>query len=126
MFWLILALVVCVALACAVLGMVAVPARREGRQVLTPRGENLVSSVAQTTDKVGTKVPVAAVGAQRSARDQQHWQTITPLPIAWGTPDESVVAQARKSIPQEQWNELDRARRKADLVERSKNALVEL
>lgn len=86
----------------------------------------VMQPLPNTPDKVGTMVPVAAIGAQRSARDQQHWQTITPMPIAWGTPDEAVVAQARKSIPQDQWNELDRARRKAELVERSKNALVEL
>lgn len=63
MLWLILALVVCVALASAVLGMVAVPARREGRPVLTQRGENIVSTVSQTTDKVGTKVSSKAKGA---------------------------------------------------------------
>lgn len=79
-----------------------------------------------TSDKVGTKVPVAAVGAQRSARDQQHWQTITPMPIAWGTPDDAIVSEARKSIPQKQWNVLERARKKTELVEKSKNSLVEL
>lgn len=55
MLWLILALIVCVALASAVLGLVAIPARRQGRPLLTTRGENLVSSVSQTTDKVTAK-----------------------------------------------------------------------
>ena len=86
----------------------------------------VMQPLPNTSDKVGTKAPVAAVGAQRSARDQQHWQTITPMPIAWGTPDEAVVTSARKSIPQDQWSTLERARKKADLVERSKNSLVEL
>lgn len=73
MLWLILALVVCVALASAVLGMVAVPARREGRQVLTPRGESLVTSVAQTTDKVSARAKDATenvVGAVKRERSQ--------------------------------------------------------
>lgn len=86
----------------------------------------VMQPLPNTNDTVGTKVPVAAVGAQRASRDQQHWQTITPLPIAWGTPDEAVVAAARKSIPQDQWSTLERARKKAELVEQSKNSLVEL
>lgn len=86
----------------------------------------VMQPLPNTSDKVGTKVPVAAVGAQRSARDQQHWQTITPMPIAWGTSDEAVVASARKSIPQDQWSTLERARKKAELIEQSKNSLLEL
>ena len=86
----------------------------------------VMQPLPNTSDKVGTKVPVAAIGAQRSARDQQHWQTITPMPIAWGTPDEAVVTSARKSIPQDQWSTLERARKKGELLERSKNSLVEL
>jgi len=86
----------------------------------------VVQPLPNTPDRVGTKVPVAAIGAQRSARDQQHWQTITPMPIAWGTPNEAVVSSARGAIPQEQWNLLERARKKSELVEQSKNALVEL
>ena len=48
------------------------------------------------------------------------------MPIAWGTPDEAVVASARKSIPQDQWSTLERARKKSEFVDRSKNSLVEL
>lgn len=52
MIWLILALLVSVLLAAVIVGLVAVPARREGRQVLTPRGETLVTSVAERKEKV--------------------------------------------------------------------------
>ncbi|WP_265444279.1 hypothetical protein [Flexivirga meconopsidis] len=69
MLWLILALVVCVALAAVVVGLVAVPARREGRQVLTERGERMVSSVADRTDKV-TKGAKRAV-AERTSKDSK-------------------------------------------------------
>ncbi|WP_446664085.1 hypothetical protein [Flexivirga sp. B27] len=53
MVWLILALVVGVALAGTVIGLVAVPARREGRELLTERAEGMVTSV---TERRGRKV----------------------------------------------------------------------
>ena len=53
MVWLILALVIGVALAGTVIGLVAVPARREGRELLTERAEEMVSSV---TERRGRKV----------------------------------------------------------------------
>lgn len=82
--------------------------------------------IPNTSDATGTKVPVAAVGAARSTRDQQHWSTITPMPIAWATPDKDVVAQARNSIAPDQWSILERARKDHELIERSKNSLAEL
>ncbi|MCA1782737.1 MAG: hypothetical protein ABR500_07555 [Dermatophilaceae bacterium] len=45
MFALIFGMMVCLALALAVVGLVAVPARRDGREVLTHRGEELVGTV---------------------------------------------------------------------------------
>jgi hypothetical protein len=53
MVWLILALVIGVALAGTVIALVAVPARREGREMLTERAEQAVSSV---TERRGRKV----------------------------------------------------------------------
>ena len=41
---LVLGLFLCVALALAVMGLVAVPARRAGREVLTERGEEVLGS----------------------------------------------------------------------------------
>lgn len=82
--------------------------------------------IPNTPDATGTKVPVAAVGAQRSSRDQQHWMTITPMPIAWGTPDTDVITEARKAVPQEQWVALQKAAKSPELIERSKNSVVEL
>jgi hypothetical protein len=40
---LILGLLLCVGVAMVVVGLVAVPARREGRDVLTPRGEQVLT-----------------------------------------------------------------------------------
>jgi hypothetical protein len=47
MFFLILGMFLSVVLALAVLGMVAIPARREGRDLLTPKGEEVVSRVRE-------------------------------------------------------------------------------
>ncbi|MDO5503605.1 MAG: hypothetical protein Q4G67_10570 [Actinomycetia bacterium] len=47
MFALVLGMLICLALALAVVGLVAVPARRDGREVLTHRGEELVESVRE-------------------------------------------------------------------------------
>ena len=75
---------------------------------------------------VGTKVPVAAVSGQRSSNAKEHWQQITPMPIAWGTPDAETVAVARKSIPEEQWQRLERARKRLSDVKATKYDLLVL
>jgi hypothetical protein len=46
---LILGMLVCVGLALAVVALVAIPARREGRELLTPQGEELVADVRERT-----------------------------------------------------------------------------
>jgi hypothetical protein len=46
-FALVLGMMICLALALAVVGLVAVPARRDGREVLTHRGEELVGAVRE-------------------------------------------------------------------------------
>jgi hypothetical protein len=68
MFVLVLGMVLSVCLAVAVVCVVAVPARRDGRDVLTPKGEDVVSTVR---DKTGSAVETArektgeALGAAR-------------------------------------------------------------
>ena len=46
---LILGMLVCVALALVVVALVAIPARREGRDLLTPRGEEVVAQARERT-----------------------------------------------------------------------------
>ncbi|MEP7036117.1 MAG: hypothetical protein ABI934_11060 [Actinomycetota bacterium] len=46
---LIVGMLVSLILAVAVVGLVAIPARREGRELLTPRGEDVVSRVRDKT-----------------------------------------------------------------------------
>lgn len=86
-----------------------------------------VSNIPGINDpKVGTKVPSAAVLGRRNTREQHHWQEVTPMPIAWGTPDQDVVNMARRSIPQEQWDRLDRGRKRLDDVKATQNNLLVL
>ncbi|WP_270888589.1 hypothetical protein [Pedococcus sp. 5OH_020] len=47
---LIIAMLLCVGLAVAVVALVAVPARREGRDLLTPQGEEIVALVREKTE----------------------------------------------------------------------------
>jgi hypothetical protein len=49
MFVLVIGMLVSVALGVATLCMVAIPARREGREVLTAKGEDVVSLVIEKT-----------------------------------------------------------------------------
>lgn len=76
--------------------------------------------------KLGTRVPVAAVQGRRSVRDQEHWDEISPMPIAWGTPDQDVVNTARRAIPEDQWTRLDKARNRLDEVKATRYNLLVL
>ena len=46
---LIIGMLICVALAVAVVALVAIPARREGRGLLTPQGEEIIAVVKDKT-----------------------------------------------------------------------------
>lgn len=64
MIWLVLAVLIALALAAVVVGLVAVPAHREGRAMLTERGEQMgrgaTSLVTGARDKLGRKRQTAA------------------------------------------------------------------
>lgn len=76
--------------------------------------------------KLGTQIPVAAVHGQRTSKDPHHWAQILPMPIAWGTPDEDVVNQARKSVPHEQWVLLEKNRKRFEEVKGTRNNFLVL
>lgn len=85
-----------------------------------------VQAIPHTDDAVGTKVPVAAVGGRRSANRAGTWQVITPMPIAWGTPDPAVLAQAVSHIPQEQWRTLRASATRLEEVRSARGNLLPL
>jgi len=67
---LIVAMLLCLVLAVAVVGLVAIPARREGRDVLTPKGEEVVSRVRQKTGSAMETAREKTGEAMGSARDK--------------------------------------------------------
>ena len=85
-----------------------------------------VTSIPGVKRTVGTKIPVAAVSGHRTSSDSQHWQQVTPMPIAWGTPDAEPVSIARKSIPQDEWARLERARKRLSDVKATRYDLLVL
>jgi hypothetical protein len=52
MFTIVIALLLCAGIAAFVVALVLIPARREGRDVLTSRGEDLVASIRETSGNV--------------------------------------------------------------------------
>ena len=70
MFVLVLGMLVSVSLAVAVVGVVAVPARREGRDVLTPMGGDMVSLVREKTGSAVDTAREKTGEALDAARDK--------------------------------------------------------
>ena len=66
---LIIGMLVCVGLAVAVVAIVAVPARREGRELLTPQGEELVAVVREKTETTLEKTGDALSSAKDRVSD---------------------------------------------------------
>ena len=61
-------LLVCLVLSIGVLGLVAIPARREGRDLLTPRGERVVVRVRSGADSAASKTSSALSSATPSRK----------------------------------------------------------
>ena len=70
MLALIIAMLLCVVLAVAVVGLVAIPARREGRELFTPKAEELVSRVREKTGSVVETAREKTGEAVVAARDK--------------------------------------------------------
>jgi len=66
---LVFGMLVCVVLAVVVVGLVAIPARREGRDLLTPKGEEVVALVREKTGEamVAARDKVAEVTSPKDA-----------------------------------------------------------
>lgn len=90
---LILGMLVCVALALAVVALVAIPARRDGRGVLTPKGEEVVIALKERQQSArqrlerGDDEPAAAgepAEVTDGVADDQHADAPTPTPADAG------------------------------------------
>ena len=66
-----------------------------------------VSSIPGVPREVGARVPAMAVTSVQTNADKRHYQEVIPMPVAWGTPDESVWQDAERAIPTNQWKKLE-------------------
>jgi hypothetical protein len=66
---LIIGMLVCVGLAVVVVAVVAIPARREGRELLTPQGEDLVALVKEKTESTLERTGDALSSAKDKVAD---------------------------------------------------------
>lgn len=85
-----------------------------------------VTSVPGIVREVGERVPSMAVTGMRTMRNQGHWEEISPMPVAWGTPDRSVVEAAERAVPEKQWAKLEGMIGRLDEVTATRRRLLEL
>lgn len=67
---LVLAMLICVALAAAIVALVAVPARREGRDMLAPKGEEVVERMRERVEDVTESAREKAAALVASQRER--------------------------------------------------------
>jgi hypothetical protein len=67
---LVFAMILCLVLGLVVVVAVAVPARREGRDVLTPKGEQVVARVRERTESVTGAAKERTDGLISAAKDK--------------------------------------------------------
>ncbi|MEU1993070.1 DUF3239 domain-containing protein [Nocardia gamkensis] len=70
--------------------------------------------------KAGERVPSVAVRTDRAPRQVgERWQSVSAMPIAWGTTDDTVIARARAAISEAEWRLLTDNLALAEKVRRS-------
>ncbi|MGN5238689.1 MULTISPECIES: DUF3239 domain-containing protein [unclassified Rhodococcus (in: high G+C Gram-positive bacteria)] len=77
--------------------------------------------------RVGEQVPSVAVLSDRSTNNKsQVWQMASPMPIAWGTRDTKVLAEAAGAIDNAEWRLLANKLKLADEVNATDERRMEL
>lgn len=85
-----------------------------------------ITSIPNINRKVGERIPAVAVTGRRSTRNDETWDEISPMPIAWATQDEDVIKRAKAAIPHQDWNKLEKNMGKLDMVMETKFNLMPL
>jgi len=76
---------------------------------------------------IGERVPCVAVLSDRTTRnDSGMWQMVGPMPIAWGTRDRKVIADAAAQIPEAEWRVLKEQVKKVDEIDATTDRRLEL
>lgn len=65
-----------------------------------------ITNLSGHSRQEGERVPAVAVAGRRNLKHTGYWDEISPMPIAWGTPNPETIKQARNAIPQQQWEQL--------------------
>ncbi|MFW5468998.1 hypothetical protein ACOCJ4_03015 [Knoellia sp. CPCC 206435] len=92
---LILGMLVCVALALVVVALVAVPARRDGRGILTPKGEEVVTALKERQQSARDRLDRGSVSGSADDADGPGAEVLTddaPVPNSAETVDSSARA----------------------------------
>ncbi|WP_225727824.1 MULTISPECIES: DUF3239 domain-containing protein [unclassified Nocardia] len=69
--------------------------------------------------KAGERVPAVAVRTDRAPGVGERWQSVSAMPIAWGTRDGAVIERARAAISETEWRLLTDNLGLADKVRRT-------
>ncbi|MGW3481077.1 DUF3239 domain-containing protein [Rhodococcus indonesiensis] len=76
-----------------------------------------VTAVPGHRVRVGERVPSVAVLSDRTTRNTSGvWQMVSPMPIAWGTRDASVLREAAAAIDETEWKVLEGKLSRSDEV----------
>ncbi|RAV34292.1 DUF3239 domain-containing protein [Corynebacterium heidelbergense] len=103
------------------------PAARSAATVRKPAlVARTVTSVPGIPREVGARVPSMAVTGVRTIRNQHVFDEISPMPVAWGTGDETVWRAAEQAIPAAQWARLEKNVDRLAEVRQTKRDLLPL
>lgn len=76
---------------------------------------------------VGEKVPCVAVAGNRSVRGKDNrYQFVSPMPIAWGTPDKGIVSEAKAQLPAREWDVVRRNLDRYEEIQTSRTRAIEV
>ncbi|WP_067472202.1 DUF3239 domain-containing protein [Nocardia amamiensis] len=96
---------------------VSTPETRDPRYALVTRK---VRKLPGHKAEAGERVPSVAVRTDRAPRQVgERWQSVSAMPIAWGTTDGSVIERARAAISEVEWRLLTDNLALADKVRRT-------
>ncbi|MFI9506084.1 DUF3239 domain-containing protein [Nocardia sp. NPDC052566] len=96
---------------------VAKPEARDPRYALVIRK---VRALPGHQARAGERVPSVTVRTDRTPRAVgERWQSVSAMPIAWGTRDGTVIDRARAAISETEWRLLSDNLGLADMVRRS-------
>ncbi|WP_291480546.1 DUF3239 domain-containing protein [Corynebacterium sp.] len=85
-----------------------------------------VTSIPRVERTVGARVPSMAVTGMRSVGRQEYWEQVSPMPVAWGTQDRSVIAAAEQAVPESEWARLESLIDRLQDVQKTRHLLLEL